>query len=853
MTDKLRKTQPTKITFADGEQPSSSKLNALADQSRNGSNIIERAVGDPWNQSGDSLLTSTPTQIPNISRMIGENKYLNPAIFPMSKTFLFREAIGTTYDGKTEGYLTFIPGATPSYTARGTASGRFTTLKGNEQDVQSSGDFWIDPFTGRFRLNDPLTGGEILEYQVDPQSHWSAGTEGLPGIIPDPRQTEFTSVRVEGTIGAGPYYIHLPPRRPLNFTVSGLDYDGDVSRPDRYPKDVEIEHFVLDESNQARVVPGGGSGKDGHTGYLYWQAENWGGVFSTFALDDEYYRYSLPKEILDGTFSAGEEYPSGYMYLWNKTTGTIIEDVVFKKPSDGNPRKWVIEVESSEFDFTTTYVDPEDGEAESATAYNDSNLVLITCGSPLARSLWRLTSDFQNHRHGRNRVMDTVISHNSLIEMDPPVDDTANEHYGRYPTYLGPWEASRWNNDPHDSLLSRAGSQSDPTRQRDQFNNAMLGNLILANADTAGGENYLDDTVPDNSFGIYFGDLTGASIVNTTSGLEIQGDPGLNKYAVKIHNNRYGGRALYVLASPDHATEPVVEIQHAGAGPGRGIITYGGASGGEAIYAVSQHNSYSAVRAQGKGTSNAVWGIADANGTGVNGQGSGTGGYGIRGESGAYNVYASGGSANAGLGSVEGLYLQPGGGGYRDFDGYMTVRSGPNNLQVHQSNGIHGGVPMVVWAGSGNYNNNYVNSSENSFFSGPAPTLGVAAGDQLRFWFTGELIATGTPTSVDVRVRVGGTSGALLGQVNLTTLNDKFIVQGVLSVKTSTTWTTSWSAWDTTSGLVCTVNDSTGSADFSTSEQWVVTAQWNGGGSTTPTATVRVYSVFIELLPKEQT
>ena len=194
--DKFRRTFPLKITFSDGERPSSQKLTAVSEQSRNAMRLIEQVVGDTWNQAGDAALTSYPLLIPTIARMIGQNKYLNPVIYPMEGDFQFIESIGEKYIGRNEFHLTYKPkdGTVASITCAGTnLSGSPQT---NERDVDSANEYWVDNDTGRFRSYLALSGDETVTYTVD-TTEWLLGNETLPGIIPDPRQADFTSCRVE--------------------------------------------------------------------------------------------------------------------------------------------------------------------------------------------------------------------------------------------------------------------------------------------------------------------------------------------------------------------------------------------------------------------------------------------------------------------------------------------------------------------------------------------------------------------------------------------------------------------------------------------------------------------------------
>ena len=508
MADKLRKTFPLSISFLQGEQPTSGKLNSLSVAARNSTEVIEKVTGDPWNQSGDAALSNDyPLQLPNLARMIGEHKYLNPVIYPIQSDFEFRDNLGQRYRGQTEGYLTYRPKTGSSFTVTaGTTNGQFTTPVSDPEDVVVEpavpGNYYIDPDTGWFKIATPLLADETLQYDVEPTADWMQGQETFPGVIPDPRQDGFDYCRIED-VGGGKFHLHLPPRRPLTFTATpGDGFDSDRSRPPRYPIDDEIGN-TGDESNEATA---GGSPK------LYWQSD------TVSAIADAHYRYSIPEELLGVT--AGDRYPSGFMYLWDSVTNTIVEDVIFTKPLS-DPGDWIIQIESINFGPTLTARATAD---ETEASYNAGLVHLIICGSPLSRVVWQLQSSFLRHDHsGGNGLHEPVIDHGSLVGVNPPEDGgVLGDHDTAYPNHLPVMPHSKYDNDHHTYLLSRTGSQSSAAQQRDPFNNAMLGHLLLANADTTGSHNYIDSTLPDNSFRVYFGDLTGPSIYGTNGIVNVQ-------------------------------------------------------------------------------------------------------------------------------------------------------------------------------------------------------------------------------------------------------------------------------------------------------------------------------------------
>jgi hypothetical protein len=173
-----------------------------------------------------------------------------------------------------------------------------------------------------------------------------------------------------------------------------------------------------------------------------------------------------------------------YIYEWQYKT--IVENVVFKKPTIApyTSQPWVLEVSSTTFDFDT--YDTADETAASYQGY----FSLITVGNSLAKGYKELLGKFHAHKHEVGEEWSSPISHAHLEKLNPPaVADT--EHTGRYPTDAPLWYRSRWAGDDHVSLLSRLGSKGD--NLRDVNDNAMLGDLLLASS-TASGGNFLNTT-----------------------------------------------------------------------------------------------------------------------------------------------------------------------------------------------------------------------------------------------------------------------------------------------------------------------------------------------------------------------
>lgn len=480
MSDKLRRTFPVRVTHGDGEQPTGAKLNSISEQARNGLGVTERAIGDIWGQSGDAILSTTPLQIPNLARFAGENLHLNPAIFPTTQDFVFIDDLQIDNDDLTEGYFKFKPKG--SITIDSTSGSFVGSAKSREDLVIATGDWWSDSSTGKFRCFTPITGPEVLSYSVGTTDEWISFKEVVPGVIPDPDQTNFDGVRF--STSAGSYYIHLPPREAITYSDSR-------HAPVNWPSAAHVAN------NLAPVgVP---------TPYRMWQDP------SIAAMDYEHYRYSLPEELVTGWagIGSGDRLPDGYMYLWNQSTNTVVEDAVFFKATDLPTQKYRVRVEAPSLDLGALAT------ADETAASYSSGYSLITCGASLASAVWELKTQFLSHSHNNFGDHSPLISHSAIASVNPPTS-TFTTHSSRYPTYLPAWAGSAWANDEHTSLLSRGGSQTDLARARDLNNNAMLGNLLLPNSVATAGV-FLDSANTNNSFKLFFGDVTGPSIYGASA------------------------------------------------------------------------------------------------------------------------------------------------------------------------------------------------------------------------------------------------------------------------------------------------------------------------------------------------
>lgn len=478
MADKFRGVAPLDITFAPAEQPSPEKLTAVARQGRTGIGMLEKAVGDLWNQSGDPIMRNFPLQIPNLARLVGEGKYLNPALFPTIGDFVYEDNVGNKFTGRSDIHLQFKPkaGSTFSWSAQ------YTTERSDAQLVTSATDYWVDDNTGRAVLGSALTANTAVTYTVDP-TDWSLGEETLPGVIPDPRQTDFVGCRISES--GGTYYLHFPPRAPLTFPNSW-------ERPERYPDSLDYGGGV-DDNYDATV----------QTNKRLWQDP------SVSALPHAHYRYALPKDLQEqwASISIGDALPTGFVYVWDRASEQVVADAVLKKTSDS----WIFIIESSTLDLDS-YVSTD----ESESSYNSTLLSIITAGAPISRVLWTLSNSLYNHKHGNEGDFSPVMEHSHLAFLNPPTETYAS-HYGSYPVSGVEWGKSSWAGDDHVSLLSRGGSHGTAANwHRDPLDNAMLGDLVLADRTRT-----LDADCAAGSFSLCFGAQTGPSLQGVTKAVKV--------------------------------------------------------------------------------------------------------------------------------------------------------------------------------------------------------------------------------------------------------------------------------------------------------------------------------------------
>lgn len=510
MADKFRITYPIAITFADGEQPTSGKLNAISQQSKSGLALAERAIGDVWNQSGDSTYVDYPLQIVNLARVMGEQENMNALMhYPdMSGA----EEITITQDitgqmGRSIIQLDFLPiEGDPSTLHTSLSAAGKNVRRTSLANIAAENEYYVDTATGTIHFGGPwpLVTYTSLDYDVLGTDLPTDGSSASHyNVIPHPNMSSGWKGLKFYKVTDNKYLIYLPVRRPLSGAGSqigkiprvnaGGDNSGDVT--------TGTDHAFWYPLDTDWLYPADVTANANH--FFYASAKR--------------YRYRLPTPIYDAIVAGptGTTLPSNSLYLWDGSTKTIVEGLTFKVPENDawayggaiSPRPvWVIQVEGAQLDELLNGVD------SSATTDDppdyDADFALIAAGEGVAQKLNQLSELMIDDGH--NLSTKRRLSHSDLLDLQPSRKD-ASDNYQNFPAS---WRA----NDGHVDLLSRHGSRADSTDQRDLYNNGMQGNLLMLS--TSFNTDY--QNLDADSWGISWGDVaTGPEMLFTENGANI--------------------------------------------------------------------------------------------------------------------------------------------------------------------------------------------------------------------------------------------------------------------------------------------------------------------------------------------
>jgi len=484
----MRTAFPISVNFYDGEMPTGAKLRGLARQAKNGLSIVEYALGDLWNQGGDSFLseggtsTDNAVMIANLARYIGSPRLTSPRIpyLDVLNTYTHLFYVGDGFVGTQEAYLTFPPTGGSSYAWAGGATFD-ATPKATKGEVISGTHWYVNTTTGYCYFGSQLANGYKVTFTPDTTKVTDQDTTSHFNIIPSPYTNTGWSFRgckiayTNNTNNSQGYVIYFPPRGPLDWHVL-----------DRGPQD----SFLHGNSDNYDSTP------DSATNLMFWQDPTVDAA--TNASTASHYRYQLPYALQNSVyFDVSATLPVGFVHLWDHyVTQTIITGITIAL--DSSAHTWAIVVSGSAMEtWVTNNLKTCDYPADSLTKRDDhdpsyypaNGLRVITTGSSLSDLFSSMLQKFYNHDHGSGSSLVTKpISHNDLFNMF--------KYSSQYP-----FLPSKWQNDDHPQYLHRAGTSSIDTNTRDPYKNGMFYNMLLLSTDDT---TYYQNLAAD-SMGIWFG------------------------------------------------------------------------------------------------------------------------------------------------------------------------------------------------------------------------------------------------------------------------------------------------------------------------------------------------------------
>lgn len=497
LSDKLRNSYPIAVDFVDGELPTSNKMSALGRQSKFGQNLIQHAIGDVWNQSGDPVINSisiheNALMIPNLARYIGSTRNTSPYIPALPNiekyTYAFADDV-TDYapHAAHEATLDFpVESLSTSFAWAGATAPTGSPQPGKDY-VNATGKWYVNRETGNCFFYDTIASDWKLTYE--PVVDGDIDSDATFNIIPDPdtlSSYDFQGVKIEyfnNIDNSQGYKIYLPPRGPLNTRQLRRS----PQTTDNYGTAIGDKKFWLDDGETAPDT----------------------GVFA------EHYRYNVPK-ILSNNWSANDVIPTGLVFLWDQlNTGTVIDGVTLRAENAGTPKTWMFIASGTRLDgwlstYDTIYSDAMlQSSSHDAAYYPSDGLRVITVGQDVSRSIAKMIQHLYDHDHSSSYSMPSnQIDHRALKSLFytqnlgggyPKLDASAMAIGDDHPQYLHRWNFS-----------------DGATYTRDKYHNAMLGDLIISSTDPT--DNYLNTA--DDSYKLYFGkdESDGAYIYLNTNG-----------------------------------------------------------------------------------------------------------------------------------------------------------------------------------------------------------------------------------------------------------------------------------------------------------------------------------------------
>lgn len=461
--DQMQDVFPISFDFKKGEQPQSNKFTNWVRQENTAFSRVTQAIGDTWDtQQHIHSLSPENLSITSLSRIIGPSDWLSPhgsswnetagsgtviTLYPNRNTWCIGFPLVKTI---TNINTTSTVGSSVVPCVWGTditisSSSAFTTRKTNLEDVTGPGDYHVDFYTGIITSYSVITSSVYIT--INTINMFGAGVPwGTGNVIPSWDDSNLCYVSLNSTVGSTSIYDIS-----LGVVSAGTRSDGSLycaKRPE------SVDGFRKADGVFSTRAPGIGA------------------------------KYRLPYSLTK-SFSAGEEIPEGYMYLWGKG-GRIIPQVTFYYVDENNirvhtPVGWL-----------------EEG----------NTVRILVPGTSITEAVnWLLNSTRSNRHIGLTGGQDNKtlaytapISHASLTEMYGGDMETS------YDVDLFTYVKSKYPANYHPQYLHRSGYLEDDVETDGTGNtgNAMRGMIVFSRED-----NYLlgesSGGLNSETYGVQFG------------------------------------------------------------------------------------------------------------------------------------------------------------------------------------------------------------------------------------------------------------------------------------------------------------------------------------------------------------
>lgn len=480
--DKYKNLFPIEVAFVAGEQPSDRKLTGWGAQDKSAFGSVEKALGDLHDTNSHTgtnggshsfTLSDRKLQISSLGRLIGPSSWLNPDFSTRHGTFsvvvtlkcdpsgpVFGDAVcrhwvlplkPKTYNASTKVW------SDSTITVGGAQAASFSDEKNTLAAVVENGDYYVDYDGGYVYSYQGVPSGSSATFSFDTSLYPDFYEEASNNVIPD-----FNEASTLCTVAfVGPHYTVDTPVMTrgvkLNNVViaganSNLGFFGDLS-----------------SSGLATAYKSGGSGVAA-------------GTLNYAAVDDprDSVQLKLPAVLIDNCL-AGDAIPTGFMFLYDNSTGTVVNNCTFVYASS-----------------TQVRVTPPDGVTLAA---GGNRYRLVTVGTNQTEVLKSLAIRSIFHKHDGAHG-DSLLSHATLTDRYLSVglasgDESRNVFYD---SQFGPIQ------NPHPQYLHRMGFTTSDLEEPENSGNALRGDLVLSAETGIFTSDWLNKTtIVADSFGIYFG------------------------------------------------------------------------------------------------------------------------------------------------------------------------------------------------------------------------------------------------------------------------------------------------------------------------------------------------------------